>query len=340
MSRGVEEMRTRLHVQNQVVGCALSRFVGVVEAPHGSGDPNERSITIMQNEDVYILSAARTPVGSFQGVLKSQTAVDLGVVAAKAAMERAQVAPSDIEEAYIGCVLQAGVGQAPARQVVLRAGCAESTEATTVNKVCASGLKSVALGQQSIRLGERQLVLVGGMESMSNAPYYMKRNSLVYGDVKALDAVLNDGLTDALEHHHMGICAEATAKKHGFSREDQDNYAISSYERSTAAWDRKAFEAEMAPVTITDKRGSTVVSEDEEFRKFNKEKMVKLRPVFDAQGTVTAANASSLNDGASALVLASGSTVQSRSLKPLAKILGTHRRMTDHSYGGCGLCAD
>ena len=277
----------------------------------------------MTAEEVYIVSAVRTPVGAFQGALKTQTAVDLGTVAAQAAIDRAQVAPEDIDEAYLGCVLQAGLGQAPARQVVLRAGCPASTEATTVNKVCASGAKALALGAQSIRLGESRVVLVGGMESMSQAPYYMRRGSLVYGDVSAQDGVLRDGLSDGLSGRHMGECADETAQKHGFSRTDQDDFAVTSYERAIAAWEAHAFDQEVVPVTIHGKKGDTVVREDEEHHRFQPEKMRSLRPAFGKEGTVTAANASSLNDGASALVLASGAEVQKRGWKPLARVLGT-----------------
>lgn len=275
------------------------------------------------DEDVYIVSAVRTPVGAFQGVLKTQTAIDLGTAAAQAAMARGQVAPDDIDEAYIGCVLQAGLGQAPARQVVLRAGCPTSTEATTVNKVCASGAKALALGAQSIRLGESHVVLVGGMESMSNAPFYMRRGSLVYGDVPVQDAVLRDGLTDALSGQLMGLCAEHTAKTHGFSRADQDDFAVMSYERAIAAWDTHAFAQEIVPITVLGKKTSTVIEEDEEHRRFQPEKMRTLRPAFDKDGTVTAANASSLSDGASMLILASGAEVRKRGWTPLARVLGT-----------------
>lgn len=278
---------------------------------------------MVTGEDVYIVSAVRTPVGAFQGALKTQSAVDLGTAAAQAAMARGHVAPEDIDEAYMGCVLQAGLGQAPARQVVLRAGCPVTTEATTVNKVCASGAKALALGAQSIRLGESRVVLVGGMESMSQAPYYMRRGSLVYGDVSAQDAVLRDGLTDGLHGQHMGQCAEHVAQAHHFSRQDQDDFAIMSYERAIAAWGTHAFDQEVVPITIPGKKGDTVVREDEEHRRFMPEKMRTLRPAFDTHGTVTAANASSLSDGASALILASGAEVQKRGWTPLARVLGT-----------------
>ncbi|WFC96434.1 acetyl-CoA C-acetyltransferase [Malassezia brasiliensis] len=274
-------------------------------------------------EPVYIVSAVRTPVGAFQGALKSQSATDLGTAAAKAAIERAGIQPSDVEEAYLGCVLQANVGQAPARQVVLRAGCNESTEATTVNKVCASGMKALAFATQAIQLGDRNVMLVGGMESMSQSPFYLPRNGLTYGDAKANDAILRDGLSDALSQEHMGLCAENTAKMHNLSREAQDAYAIQSYERAAAAWSAGAFDAEIVPITLQDRRGETVVREDEEYKKLNKDKVASLRPAFQKDGTVTAANASSLNDGASALILASEQAVKERNLKPIARVIAT-----------------
>ncbi|PKI82628.1 acetyl-CoA C-acetyltransferase [Malassezia vespertilionis] len=275
-------------------------------------------------EDVYILSALRTPIGSFQGALKSQTATDLGATAASAAIERAKLAPSDIEEAYVGNVLQANVGQAPARQVVLRAKCPDTTEATTVNKVCASGMKSVALAAQQIQLGVRSIMLAGGMESMSKAPFFLPRDGLSFGDATAKDAILRDGLSDAMNHESMGVCAEHIAKVRDISREVQDAYAISSYERAAAAWERGAFRDEIVPVTIHDaRRGDTVVDEDEEYKRLKKEKVSTLRPAFDKNGTVTAANASSINDGAAAIVLASGRIVSQRNIAPLARVVAT-----------------
>ncbi|WFD45195.1 acetyl-CoA C-acetyltransferase [Malassezia psittaci] len=272
---------------------------------------------------VYIVSAVRTPVGSFQGSLKSQSATDLGTAAAVAAIERANIDPKDVEEAYLGCVLQANAGQAPARQVVLRAKCPGTTEATTINKVCASGMKSVAFATQAIQLGERNVMLAGGMESMSQTPYYMPRNGLAFGDATAKDSILRDGLTDALSQDHMGLCAENTAKEHNISRQAQDQYAIQSYERAADAWASSAFKEEIVPITIKDRKGETVVSEDEEYKKLNKDKISTLRSAFQKDGTVTAANASSLNDGASALILASEEAVKQHQLKPLARIIAT-----------------
>ncbi|KAJ1035481.1 hypothetical protein NDA13_000893 [Ustilago tritici] len=270
--------------------------------------------------DVFILSAARTPVGSFNGVLKKATAPELGVVAVKAAIERAGLKPNQIEEVYMGNVLQGNVGQAPARQVALKAGCPDTTEATTINKVCASGMKAISLAAQNIALGQRGVMVAGGMESMSNAPYYLPRGN-TYGHVQATDAIVKDGLHDVYNQVAMGNCAENTAKKLSITREQQDNFAIESYRRSAEAWKANAFANEIAPVTISDKKGDVVISEDEEYKNVKLEKIPTLRPVFDKNGTITAANASTLNDGASAVVLASEAEVQKLGVKPLAKIV-------------------
>ncbi|SNX86104.1 probable acetoacetyl-CoA thiolase [Melanopsichium pennsylvanicum] len=274
-----------------------------------------------QINDVFIVSAARTPIGSFNGVLKKATAPELGVVAVKAAIERAGLKPDQIEEVYMGNVLQANVGQAPARQVALKAGCPDSTEATTINKVCASGMKAISLAAQNIALGQRGVMVAGGMESMSNAPYYLPRGN-TYGHVQALDSIVKDGLHDVYNQVAMGNCAENTAKKLSITREDQDNFAIESYRRSTEAWKANAFANEIAPVTLSDKKGEVVISEDEEFKNVKLEKIPTLRPVFDKNGTITAANASTLNDGASAVVLASEAECKKLGVKPLAKIVG------------------
>ncbi|SPC68040.1 probable acetoacetyl-CoA thiolase [Ustilago sp. UG-2017b] len=273
-----------------------------------------------QINDVFILSAARTPVGSFNGVLKKATAPELGVVAVKAAIERAGLKPDQIEEVYMGNVLQGNVGQAPARQVALKAGCPDTTEATTINKVCASGMKAISLAAQNIALGQRGVMVAGGMESMSNAPYYLPRGN-TYGHVQATDAIVKDGLHDVYNQVAMGNCAENTAKKLSITREQQDNFAIESYRRSAEAWKANAFANEIAPVTISDKKGDVVISEDEEYKNVKLEKIPTLRPVFDKNGTITAANASTLNDGASAVVLASEAEVQKLGVKPLAKIV-------------------
>lgn len=273
--------------------------------------------------DVYIVSAARTPVGSFNGTLKAVPATELGSTALKAAVERSGLAPSDIQEVLFGHVLQGSAGQAPARQAAIGAGLPVTTDATTVNKVCAAGLKAVALATQSIQLGHHSVSAAGGMESMSNAPYYIGRNATGgFGHGQLQDALVRDGLSDAYSQEAMGICAEETAKKFDLSREAQDAYAIESYNRAAQAWASELFKNEIVPVTIKDRRGNeTVVNEDEEFKKVKLEKIPSLRPVFKKDGTITAANASTINDGASAVVLASAEEVQKRDLKPLARIV-------------------
>lgn len=270
---------------------------------------------------VVILSATRTPIGSFNGVLKKATAPELGITAAKAAIERAGLKPDQIEDAYFGSVLQANVGQAPARQVVLGAGCPSSTEATTINKVCASGMKAISLAAQNIMLGQRKVMLAGGMESMSNAPFYQARQLPTLGHAQLLDGIMKDGLTDVQGGFPMGNCAENTAKKYELTREQQDEYAIESYKRAAEAWKAGAFKNEIVPVTIKDRKGDIVVSEDEEYKNIKFDKVPTLRPVFDKNGTVTAANASTINDGASAVVLASEEEAKKLGVKPLAKIV-------------------
>ncbi|KAG1139372.1 hypothetical protein G6F37_006702 [Rhizopus arrhizus] len=270
--------------------------------------------------DVVIASAVRTPVGRFNGSLKSLSATQLGSIAARAAIERAGINHSDVEEAYLGNVLQANLGQAPARQAILGAGCPESTEATTINKVCSSGMKSVILAAQSIKLGDRQVMVAGGMESMSNAPFYAPRNA-AYGHQQLNDAIIKDGLWDAYNNIHMGGCAENTAVNYNISREEQDEHAIESYKRAAKAWESGLFDNEIAPVTLKSKKGETVIKVDEEFTNVNFDKIKSLRPVFKKDGTVTAANSSTLNDGASALVLMSRAKAESLGVKPLARII-------------------
>ncbi|KAI8981752.1 acetyl-CoA acetyltransferase [Mycotypha africana] len=271
--------------------------------------------------DVIIASAVRTPVGCFNGSLKSLRAAELGGIAIKSAIEKAGIQPKDVEEAYIGNVLQANLGQAPARQAILNAGCPESTEATTINKVCASGMKSVMLAAQAIQLGDRHIMVAGGMESMSNAPYYAPRGA-AYGHQQLNDAIIKDGLWDVYNQIHMGSCAENTAKKYNISREEQDEHAISSYTRAAEAWEKGAFQNEIAPVTLKSKKGETVIKVDEEYKNVKFDKIKSLRPVFQKEnGTVTAANASTLNDGASALVLMSREKAEAMGVKPLARIV-------------------
>ncbi|KAI7901040.1 Thiolase, N-terminal domain-containing protein [Cokeromyces recurvatus] len=278
------------------------------------------SITKKPN-DVVIVSAMRTPVGCFNGSLKSLRATELGSLAAKSAIEKAGIKPEDVEEAYFGNVIQANLGQSPARQAILGAGCPESTEATTINKVCASGMKSVMLAAQAIKNGDRHIMVAGGMESMSNAPYYTTRN-IAYGHQQLTDAIIKDGLWDAYNDIHMGGCAENTAAKYNITREQQDEYAIESYKRAAKAWEMGAFDAEIVPVTInTRRKGQVTVKVDEEFKNVNFEKVKTLKTVFKKNGTVTAANASTLNDGASALVLMSRSKAESLGIQPLACII-------------------
>ncbi|KAL9549403.1 DNA topoisomerase 2-associated protein pat1 [Mucor bainieri] len=270
--------------------------------------------------DVVIASAVRTPVGCFNGSLKSLRAIELGGIAAKSAIERAGIKPEDVEEAYFGNVLQANLGQSPARQAILNAGCPETTEATTINKVCASGMKAVMLAAQTIKAGDRNVMVAGGMESMSNAPYYAPRGA-AYGHQQLSDAIIKDGLWDAYNNIHMGSCAENTAANYNITREDQDSHAIESYKRAAKAWENGAFDAEIAPVTIKSKKGETVIKVDEEYKNVKFDKITSLRAVFKKDGTVTAANASTLNDGASALVLMSRAKAEELGVKPLARIV-------------------
>lgn len=271
--------------------------------------------------EVVIVSAARTPVGSFGGQLKSLNGIQLGTVAAKKALDNIQLDPKLIEEVYFGNVISAGLGQSPARQVALAAGCPESTEATTVNKVCASGMKAITLAAQSLQLGHRSVMMAGGFESMSNAPYLLPRTNPSFGNFTTKDSLISDGLWDVYNDFHMGNCAESTARKHGLTREDADGHAIESYKRAAKAWESGAFDAEIAPVTIKDKKGETVIKVDEEYKKVIFEKIPSLKPSFDKNGIVTAANASNLNDGGSAVILTTAAKAQELGLKPIAKII-------------------
>lgn len=271
-----------------------------------------------------IVSAVRTPIGSFGGALASLSGSQLGAVAVKEAVRRAGVDPSLIGEAFLGNVVSAGMGQAPARQAVLFAGLPESIPCTTVNKVCASGMKTVMMAAQSIMLGHQDVVLAGGFESMSNIPYYVPkaRTGLRYGHGELLDGVLKDGLWDVYNDVHMGNAGEDCATKHSFTREQQDDFAIASYERAAAAHQAGHFKGEIVGVDIKGRKGVTTVDMDEEYSKVSFDKVRSLRPAFDRNGTITAANASSLNDGASALVLTSLAKAQELGLKPLAKVTG------------------
>jgi acetyl-CoA C-acetyltransferase len=274
-------------------------------------------------KEVFIVSAVRTPIGSFLGSLSSVPAPKLGAAAIKAAVERAGIKPEDVQEVFMGNVLQAGLGQAPARQAALFAGLPENTPCTTVNKVCASGMKAIMLGAQTIKAGDNDIVVVGGMENMSQVPhYYNAREGVKLGDVKMIDGLVKDGLWDVYNNKHMGNCAETCASEKGFSREEQDKFAIESYKRSAAAWESGKFDNEVIPVEVPQRKGDPIiVKEDEEYKRINFEKVGTLRPAFDKEGTVTAANASTLNDGASALVLMSKEKMEELGLKPLAKIV-------------------
>ncbi|KAF7268133.1 acetyl-CoA acetyltransferase 1 isoform X1 [Rhynchophorus ferrugineus] len=275
--------------------------------------------------DVVIVSAVRTPMGSFLGSLATVPATKLGAVAIQAAVERAGIPKDEIKEVLMGNVCQGGVGQAPARQATIFAGLPTSTICTTINKVCASGMKSIMLGAQVLQTGAQDVVLAGGMESMSNVPYYLKRGQTPYGGVNLIDGVVFDGLTDVYNKFHMGNCAENTAKKVGISRQQQDEFAISSYKKSAEAWKQRAFDSEIVPVNVPQKKGQpdVVFAEDEEYKRVNFDKFGKLATVFQREnGTVTAGNASTLNDGAAALILTTQSTAERLKLTPLARIVG------------------
>lgn len=274
--------------------------------------------------EVYIVSAVRTPIGAFGGALSSLTATKLGGIAFKAAYEKAGVEASVIEELFVGNVISAGLGQAPATQVAANAGLGFEIPCTLVNKVCASGMKAVMFGAQSIMLGQNSAVLAGGMESMSNIPYYLMkaRTGYRYGHGELLDGLQYDGLTDVYNHCAMGVCADNTAKEMNISREQQDEYAINSYKRSANSWSSGKFQDEVIPVEIVDRKGNkSSFAEDEEYKNVNFEKIPQLKPTFTKDGTVTAANASTLNDGASALLLLSKRKVEELGVKPIAKIL-------------------
>jgi acetyl-CoA C-acetyltransferase len=275
-------------------------------------------------KEVYIISAVRTPIGSFLGSLAGVHVADLGATAIRAAVERAGIKPEMVQEVFMGNVLQANVGQAPARQAAIKAGLGNAVPCTTVNKVCASGMKAIMLAAQSIKCGDNDIVVAGGMENMSAVPHYLDkgRTGIKLGDLKLIDGMVKDGLTDVYNKVHMGNCAELCAKEKGITREDQDNFAIESYRRSAAAWASGKFNAEIAPVSVPQRKGDAlVITTDEEYTNVKLDKIPQLAPVFDKDGTVTAANASTLNDGASALVLMSREKAEELGLKPLAKIV-------------------
>ena len=276
-------------------------------------------------KEVYIVSAVRTPIGSFGGSLASLTAIQLGSIAVKGALEKAGVDPKTVQEVFIGNVVSAGLGQAPATQVAAGAGLGFEIPCTQVNKVCASGMKAIMLGAQSIMLGHNDIVVAGGTESMSNIPYYLMkaRYGYKFGNGELTDGLQYDGLTDVYNQCAMGVCADNTAKEMNISRQDQDSYAINSYKRSAASWAAGKFKDEVIAVEIKDRKGNvTSFAEDEEYKNVNFDKIPGLKAAFTKDGTVTAANASTLNDGASAMVLMSKEKAQQLGLKPLARIKG------------------
>ncbi len=278
----------------------------------------------MNTQEVYIMSAVRTPIGSFGGVLSSFSATQLGSIAIKAAVEKAKIKPESVEEVLMGNVVSANIGQAPARQAALGAGLSPQARCTTINKVCASGTKSIMLAAQSIMLGQADIVVAGGMESMSNAPFYIPnaRFGYKYGSSVLVDGLEKDGLTDAYENCAMGFFADRTARKYGISREAQDGYTIDSYKRSAQATENGLFKDEIIPVEVKTKQGSIFITEDEEYKKVKFEKIPDLKPIFEKRGTVTAASSSNLSDGASALVLMSKKKADKLGLLPIAKIIG------------------
>lgn len=273
-------------------------------------------------KEVYIVSAVRTAMGSFGGTLAAMSATQLGAAAIKGALEKIRLDLKHVNEVYMGCVLQANLGQAPARQAAKFAGLPDNVNCTTVNKVCASGMKSIALAAQSIMIGDNDVVVAGGMENMSSVPFYSDatRWGAKYGNSQLIDGLAKDGLTDVYGNVAMGNCAELCAKEHSFTREQQDAFAIESYKRSAAAWQAGKFKEEVVPVTVKTKKGDVTFAEDEEYKNVNFEKIPQLKPVFAKDGTVTAANASTMNDGAAALVLMSKEKADALGIKPLAKI--------------------
>jgi acetyl-CoA C-acetyltransferase len=276
-------------------------------------------------KEVVIVSAVRTPMGSFGGALSSVPAPDLGAAAIKGALEKAGLPADAVEEVYMGNVLQANVGQAPARQAAMAAGIGNQVPCTTINKVCSSGMKAIMMGAQAIKAGDVDIIVAGGMENMSAVPHYLPtgRTGVKLGDISLVDGLVKDGLTDVYNAQHMGVCAELCAEEHHFTREDQDAFALESYRRSAAAWEDGKFANEVVPVAVPQRRGDAIVVDtDEEFTKVNTAKVPQLRPVFKKDGTVTAANASTLNDGASAVVLMSASKAAELGLKPIARITG------------------
>lgn len=276
------------------------------------------------DNSIVIVSAARTPIGSFMGALSSVAATKLGATAIKGALEKIGLDPKLVDEVYMGNVVQAGVGQAPARQAALAAGIADTVPCTTVNKVCASGMKAVMMAAQAIALGDAEIIVAGGMENMSKIPHYVNlRSAHKFGPKTMVDGMQKDGLVDAYDGNAMGVCADACAQKYNFTREEQDTYAIQSYNRSAAAWDTGKFNNEVVPVHVPQRRGDDlIISKDEEYQQVKIEKIPLLRPAFTKEGTVTAANASTINDGAGAVIMMTASKAKELGLSPLCTIEG------------------
>jgi acetyl-CoA C-acetyltransferase len=276
------------------------------------------------SKEVVIVSAVRTPIGSFMGSLSSLTATQLGSAAIKGALDTINLDPTLVQEVFMGNVVSAGVGQAPARQAALGAGIPNTVPCTTVNKVCASGMKALMNAAQAIALGDADIVVAGGMESMSNIPHYLHmRKGTKFGPASLIDGMQRDGLVDAYDQNAMGVCADACATEYKFSREDQDAFAIQSYERSAKAWSEGKYSDEVIPVSVPQRRGEPIIiSEDEEYKNVRMDKIPALRPAFSKDGTVTAANASTINDGAGAMILMSAEKALELGLSPLASIKG------------------
>ena len=275
-------------------------------------------------KEVVIVSAVRTPMGSFNGIFSSTPATTLGACAIKGAIDKAGIDKAKIDEVFMGNVLQANLGQAPARQAAMEAGLSNTIPCTTINKVCSSGMKSIMIAAQSIMCGDNDIVIAGGMENMSLVPHYLNnsRKGQKLGDMKLTDGLVKDGLTDVYNKTHMGLCAETCASEMNFSREEQDLFAINSYKKSAKSWNEDKFSNEIVSVEIPQRKGDNIiVNEDEEFKKVNLEKIPNLRPVFSKEGTITAANASTINDGASALILMSLEKAEELKLRPIAKII-------------------
>ena len=274
-------------------------------------------------KEVVIVSAVRTPMGSFGGVLSSVPATKLGGYAIKGAIEKINLNPEYVQEVFMGNVISAGLGQAPAKQAAIYAGISDKTPCTTINKVCSSGMKAIMIAAQSIQLGDNDIAVAGGMENMSSIPFYINamRKGKKLGHTKIEDGLLIDGLTDVYDNVHMGICAEICADEMKINKDEQDNFALKSYEKSKQAWENGFFKKEISDVIIQTRKGDHIINQDEEFTNINTEKFKKLRPVFKSDGTVTAGNASTINDGAAAVVLMSRKKADTLGIKPIAQII-------------------